>query len=97
MAIYLAKSYSETHSNLEQQIVSNVKELSNQQIEQEQINADLKLKSELERQEYERRTKELDEARALQLSMLPKETPSIDNMDISCIYENCYRSWRRLL
>jgi serine phosphatase RsbU (regulator of sigma subunit) len=82
MAIYLAKSYSETHNNLEQQL-RNVKKLSKEQIEQEKINADLKLKSELERQEYERRTKELDEARDLQLSMLPRDIPQVTNLDLA--------------
>ncbi len=33
--------------------------------------------------ENERKTKELEEARQLQLSMLPKELPNIDNLDIA--------------
>ena len=33
--------------------------------------------------ENERKTKELEEARELQLSMLPKELPKIDNLDIA--------------
>ena len=33
--------------------------------------------------ENERKTKELEEARELQLSMLPKELPNIDNLDIA--------------
>jgi len=33
--------------------------------------------------ENERKTKELDEARQLQLSMLPKELPNLPNLDIA--------------
>jgi len=82
MAIYLAKSYANTNNNLEAQI-NTVKELSEKQIEQERKNAELKLQAELERKESERKSKELDEARKLQLSMLPQEVPQLPNLDIS--------------
>jgi len=82
MAIYLAKSYSKTQSDLEEKIVT-VQGLSEKQIEQERKNAELQLQAELERVENERKTKELEQARQLQLSMLPKEIPSLPNLDIA--------------
>ncbi|MBK7630116.1 MAG: SpoIIE family protein phosphatase [Ignavibacteriales bacterium] len=82
MAIYLAKSYGKTQSDLEEKIVT-VQELSDKQIEQERQNAELKLMAQLERAENERKTKELDQARKLQLSMLPKEIPTLPNLDIA--------------
>ena len=82
MAIYLAKSYGKTQSDLEEKIVK-VKELSDKQIEQERENAELQLQAELEKAENDRKTRELEQARNLQLSMLPREIPSLPNLDIA--------------
>ena len=82
MAIYLAKSYSKTQSDLEEKIIT-VQELSDKQIEQERKNAELKLQAELERAENEKKTRELEQARKLQLSMLPREIPMLPNLDIA--------------
>jgi serine phosphatase RsbU (regulator of sigma subunit) len=82
MAIYLAKSYGKTQSDLEEKIVT-VQELSDKQIEQERQNAELQLQAELERAENERKTRELDQARKLQLSMLPKDIPTFSDLDIA--------------
>ena len=82
MAVYLAKSYSKTQSDLEEKIIT-VQELSDKQIEQERKNAELQLQAELERAENDRKTRELEQARKLQLSMLPKEIPSLPNLDIA--------------
>ncbi|UCF64533.1 MAG: SpoIIE family protein phosphatase, partial [bacterium] len=82
MSIYLAKSYAKTNLDLEEQI-RNVKELSIKQIEQERKNAELQLQGELQRAENERKTRELEEARRLQLSLLPKEVPRLPQLDIA--------------
>ena len=47
--------------------------------------------------ENERKTKELEQARRLQLSMLPKEIPCLPNLRYCCLYEDRYRSRWRLL
>ncbi len=47
--------------------------------------------------ENDRKTKELEEARQLQLSMLPKELPQLPNLGNCCFYANCNRGWWRLL
>ncbi|MCP5062152.1 MAG: SpoIIE family protein phosphatase [Ignavibacteriae bacterium] len=82
MSVYLARSIASTNLKLEEQIVT-VKELSEKQIQQERNNADLKLQSELVEAENKRKTKELEESRELQLSMLPKELPKIPTLDIA--------------
>jgi serine phosphatase RsbU (regulator of sigma subunit) len=82
LAIYLAKTFGKTNSDLEDQII-HVKELSTKQIEQERKNAELQLQTERERTENERKSKELEEARQLQISMLPKELPQLPNLDIA--------------
>lgn len=82
MSVYLARNIAVTNRELEQQIVT-VKELSAKQIEQERKNAELKLQAELAEAENQRKTKELEEARELQLSMLPKKLPKLPNLDIA--------------
>jgi serine phosphatase RsbU (regulator of sigma subunit) len=82
MAIYLARSYSKTQNDLEEKIIT-VQELSDKQIEHERKNAELQLQAELERAENDRKSKELEQARQLQLSMLPKEIPTLPNLDIA--------------
>jgi len=82
MAIYLARSYSKTQNDLEEKIIT-VQELSTKQVEQERKNAELQLQAELERAENKRKSEELDQARKLQLSMLPKNIPALSNLDIA--------------
>jgi len=82
MSIYLARSSSQTSQNLELQL-SNVQKLSDEAIEQEKKAAKLELESQLVKVENERKTKELEEARQLQLSMLPEELPNLPQLDIA--------------
>jgi serine phosphatase RsbU (regulator of sigma subunit) len=71
VSVYLARNFARTNVNLEEQLLQ-VKELSVKQLEHEQLRA-----------ESERRAKELEEARQLQLSMLPKTVPSLPNVEIA--------------
>lgn len=75
MSIYLARSIATTNKNLKKQLIT-VKDLSEKELEQ-------KLRAQKAEAENERKTKELEEARQLQLSMLPKELPVIPNLDIA--------------
>ena len=75
MSIYLARSIATTNKNLQKQLIT-VKELSQKELEQ-------KLRAQKAEAENERKSKELEEARQLQLSMLPKELPAIPNLDIA--------------
>ncbi len=82
MTIYLARESARTKSDLENRIIE-VQELSNKAIEQEKRESQLKIEQEKERAEHERRTKELEEAREMQLSMLPKEIPQFPDLEIA--------------
>ncbi|MCH7974681.1 MAG: SpoIIE family protein phosphatase, partial [Bacteroidetes bacterium] len=82
MSVYLARSSAQTNENLEIQL-TNVQKLSKEAIEQEKRTAKLELETQLVKVENERKTKELEEARQLQLSMLPKELPQLPNLDIA--------------
>ncbi len=75
MSIYLARDIALTNKDLARQL-QNVKELSEKELEQ-------KLRAQRAEAENERKTKELEEARQLQLSMLPKELPQLTNLEIA--------------
>ncbi len=75
VSIFLARNFANTSRNLKTQL-EQVEFLSAQQIEQERQSAEL-------RAENERRAKELEEARQLQLSMLPRKLPKIPNLEIA--------------
>lgn len=82
MAVYLAKQIALTNKNLEKQLEA-VKELSAKELEHQKRTAQLELEAERERVENERKTKELEEARNLQLSLLPKEIPELPDYEIA--------------
>ncbi|HEX9960767.1 MAG TPA: SpoIIE family protein phosphatase [Pyrinomonadaceae bacterium] len=75
VSIFLALHFARTSRNLSERLTE-VRELSARQIEQERREAEL-------RAENERRTKELEEARQLQISMLPKKLPQIAGLEIA--------------
>ena len=82
VSINLSKRVSDTNKDLEKQLVQ-VKELSQKTIEQERKAKDEEFKRKLLEADNERKTKELEEARQLQLSMLPREVPTVRNIDIA--------------
>ncbi|CAN5538788.1 hypothetical protein BH18ACI1_BH18ACI1_13320 [soil metagenome] len=82
VSIYLARNFARTNQNLEAQLTQ-VQELSAQQLEYERTEAELRLAHERTQAENERRAKELEEARQLQLSMLPKKVPQFPNLEIA--------------
>lgn len=71
ISIFLARRFARTSLELEDQLVQ-VKQLSAAALEHEKVKA-----------ENERRAKELEEARQLQLSMLPKKLPNLSHLDIA--------------
>ena len=81
VSIYLARNFGRTKKDLQAQLF-NVKDLSARQIEQERRAAELRLQHEQEKAENQRRAKELEEARQLQFSMLPKKLPDIAGLEI---------------
>lgn len=71
ISTYLARQFARTSLELEDQLVK-VKQLSAAALEHEKVKA-----------ENERRARELEEARQLQLSMLPKKLPNLPHLDIA--------------
>ncbi len=69
--LYLARDFARTNRTLEKQLIQ-VKQLSAAALEHEKVKA-----------ENDRRAKELEEARQLQLSMLPKKLPNLPHLDIA--------------
>lgn len=82
VSINLAKKMSDTHMDLEKQLVQ-VKELSQKTIEQERKVKEEELSRKLLEADNQRKTKELEEARKLQLSMLPKSVPEVPDLEIA--------------
>jgi len=75
MSVFLARNFAKTNKDLEIQL-EQVKSLSEKTLQQEIEKAKLET-------ENERKTKELEEARKLQLSMLPKEIPQSSNFEVA--------------
>ena len=82
MSVYLARDFAQVNRRLEAELV-HVKELSEKELEHERREAELRLQHEREHAENERRARELEEARALQLSMLPKSVPRLPHVEIA--------------
>ncbi len=83
MSVFIAYDFSRVSKDLEAQL-ENVKQLSEKTIEQERLASKMEIEKKIIEVEHERKTKELESARELQLSLLPKELPLIDNLDIAC-------------
>ena len=75
VSVFLARNFARTNRDLKTQLLQ-VETLSQQKIEHERASAEL-------RAENERRMKELEEARQLQLSMLPTKLPKIAGLEIA--------------
>jgi len=82
VSINLAKKMSDTHLNLEKQLIQ-VKDLSQKALEQERKVKEEEFARKLLQADNQRKTKELEEARKLQLSMLPKSVPDVPGFEIA--------------
>ena len=89
ISIFLARQFARTSLDLETQLVQ-VKQLSEKELEHQRTAAELMLQHEQERArrallevEHDRKAKELEEARQLQLSMLPKKLPQLPHLDLA--------------
>lgn len=81
MSVSLSRNFAETNRRLEFKL-NEVKELSEKTLEQERIQKEKELEKRLLEADNERKTQELEEARDLQLSMLPKVLPSLPGVEI---------------
>ncbi|MDZ7773995.1 MAG: SpoIIE family protein phosphatase [Balneolaceae bacterium] len=86
MSVFLSRDFARTQRRLEHKLIE-VKHLSERSLEQERMNKKKELERKLLEAENERKTRELEEARALQLSMLPKNLPESSHWDIAVFME----------
>lgn len=86
MSIYLSREFSVTQKKLKLKL-EEVRELSKKSIEQERLNKEREIERRLLEAENNRKTRELEEARSLQLSMLPQKMPSLKNYEVAVFME----------
>lgn len=82
MSIYLSREFASTQKHLLQKL-EEVKFLSKRSLQQEKINKKREIEKRLLEAEHDRKSNELEEARQLQLSMLPTRMPSLPGFDIA--------------
>jgi len=82
MSIFLSRRFARINSDLEHQLIQ-VKHLSQKALEQERHVREEEITRRLLEADNSRKTQELDEARRLQLSMLPKTIPTLPQLDIA--------------
>lgn len=86
MSIYLSRDFAHTQTKLKDKLAE-VKHWSEKAIKQERLNKQKELERKLLEAENERKSQELEKARTLQLSMLPKQIPKNDKWDIAVFME----------
>jgi len=86
MSLYLSYNFAYLNKDLKKQLKT-VRELSDKTIEQERIAASLEMERRLIEAENDRRKSELEAARDLQLSLLPRALPELPGLEIACHIE----------
>jgi serine phosphatase RsbU (regulator of sigma subunit) len=81
-SIDLSRNFARTSRNLEEQLIQ-VQRLSRQALENERLAKEEELARRMLEADNARKTRELEDARQVQLSMLPKEIPKIPHVDIA--------------
>lgn len=82
LSIYISLNFSRTHKELKKQL-DRVKQLSEEKLVQERRAKDEEIRKRILEADNARKTKELEEARKLQLSMLPKKVPQLPGLQIA--------------
>lgn len=82
MSVFLSLRFARTRRDLELRLAE-VKSLSEQALAQERQARESEIERRLLAADNDRKTRELEDARELQLSMLPKEVPSLPDIDIA--------------
>jgi len=82
MSLHLSWRFARTNRNLEQQLVQ-VRELSARTLEQERQAKEKEIERRILAADNARKTQELEEARNVQMSMLPKALPDVPSLDIA--------------
>ena len=86
MSVFLSRDFAVTQKRLKHKLIE-VKQLSERALAQEKINKTKEIETKLLEAENERKGRELEEARTLQLSMLPREIPKFSCFDVAVFME----------
>ncbi len=82
MSVFLSYDFARVNKDLADQLMA-VRRMSDEAFEQQRIAHTLELERTTIELESERKSKELESARALQLSLLPKQVPRLKGLDIA--------------
>jgi serine phosphatase RsbU (regulator of sigma subunit) len=82
MSLRLSWGFARTNRNLERQLIQ-VKELSEKTLEQERVAKEREIARRILEADNARKTEELEEARKVQMSMLPKDLPDFPHIEIA--------------
>lgn len=82
MSVFLSRDFALTQIKLGDKL-REVQILSEKALEQEKLKKEIEIESKLLEAENKRKTNELEEARALQLSMLPRKMPQMEKIEIA--------------
>jgi serine phosphatase RsbU (regulator of sigma subunit) len=82
ISIFLARQFARANLDLESQLAQ-VIQLSEKELKYQRTEAELRVQHAQEKAENERRAHELEEARQLQISMLPKQVPQLPQLEIA--------------
>ena len=82
LSVYISLNFSKAHKELKIQL-DRVQQLSEEKIERERKAQEIEVQRIILEADNARKTKELEEARKLQLSMLPKNVPQVPGIDIA--------------
>lgn len=82
MSIYLSREFAATQKKLENKLLE-LRQMSQRALKQEKISKEREIEKRLLEAQNKRKSDELEEARALQLSMLPKKMPETDHFDLA--------------
>ena len=82
MSVYLSRRFARTNRELHAQL-QQVRELSQEMLEQERRAREEELERRLLEERYQHKVEELEEARQLQLSMLPERLPELPDLEIA--------------
>lgn len=86
MSVFLSRDFAITQRKLEKKL-SEVKALSKRSLEQERLNKKKEFEKKMLEAENNRKSHELEEARALQLTMLPKKLPNVPDWEMAVFME----------
>lgn len=86
MSIHLSRRFAAVHGDLEARLVE-VRQLAAEKLEQERLRRHEEVERRVLETRYQEKVRELEEARELQLSMLPSEVPATAGLEIAAHME----------